>query len=629
MDIVTLDWETYYDKDYSLSKLSTEEYVRDPRFEAIGVGIKINNHPTDWYSGENFGGFLNSIKYDDKAILCHNTAFDGAILSWKFGIRPKLWLDTMSMARPTNALITGVSLKALANYFSLGEKGDEVINALGKRRRDFSVADMARYAIYCKTDVDLTYALFKKLVKGFPQSELMVIDQTLRMFIEPKLELDAPLLEKHLADVRHKKELLLDAVMKFTGDPDRVALKSRIMSNPKFAELLQQLGVDPPKKISKSTGAATWAFAKTDTRFTALAEHDNPVVQAVVAARLGARSTIEETRTESFLGIAGRGTLPVMLNYYGAHTGRFSGGGGINLQNLTRKSQLRHAIKAPEGYVVIPCDSSQIEARMLAYIAGQDDLVEAFAQRRDIYSEFASEIYGRPCSKAPEHSGDRFVGKTSILGLGYGMGADRFKETLAIGNGGIKAIITLEEAQSIVHKYRKKYPRIAALWSRAGDALRTMSSGGSGTLTTLNLEYNGEYITLPNGLKLHYPILQQTKDGFRYINNQRVLVKALQFRMSGGNLDELAWTYIYGAKLIENITQALARIVISEQMARVGQVYPVVLQVHDELVPLVREDVSDEARKFVRSVMSTAPKWAPGLPVACEDGVGRTYGSAK
>ncbi len=111
MDIVTIDFETYYDKDYSLSKMTTEQYVRSNLFEVIGVGIKVNNYPTDWYSGDNVGKFLNSLDYKDKAILCHNTAFDGAILSWHYGIKPKLWLDTLSMARPLHQMTGGVHSK--------------------------------------------------------------------------------------------------------------------------------------------------------------------------------------------------------------------------------------------------------------------------------------------------------------------------------------------------------------------------------------------------------------------------------------------------------------------------------------------------------------------------------------
>lgn len=406
MDIVTIDFETYYDKDYSLSKITTEQYVRSPDFEIIGVGVKVNNHPTDWYSGDNTGKFLTSLDYHDKAILCHNTAFDGAILSWHFGIKPKLWLDTLSMARPLHNVTVGGSLKALAQHYGIGEKGTEVVNAMGKRRADFTPEELARYAAYCVNDVEITYQLFKKLSRGFPIRELMVIDQTLRMYTEPVIELDVPLLEEHLAEVRRKKEELLAKSNMSIDD---------IMSNPKFAKALQELGVEPPRKVSARTGKETWAFAKTDKALTDLQDHPDERVQALVATRLGVKSTLEETRTENLIGVAERGCLPIMLNYYGAHTGRYSGGDKLNLQNLPSRggnNTIRRTLKAPDNHKLIACDSSQIEARMVAYIAEQQDLVQAFREGRDVYCEFASDIYGREITKADKI--ERFVGKSCL-----------------------------------------------------------------------------------------------------------------------------------------------------------------------------------------------------------------------
>lgn len=406
MDIVTIDFETYYDKDYSLSKITTEAYIRSPLFEVIGVGVKVNDGPVDTYSGDNPGKFLRSLDYTDKAILCHNTVFDGAILSWKFDIKPKLWLDTLSMARPKHASTVGGSLKALAQHYELGAKGEEVIHALGKRRADFSSAELAQYMRYCANDVDLTYALFRKLKKGFPVDELRVIDTTLRMYTEPMVELDEDLLQEHLARVLAGKLALMDSL----GGKG----KDMIMSNEKFAKLLRRRGVTPPMKTSPATGKETYAFAKTDLDFVELQDHHDPVVQALVCARLGLKSTLEETRTRNLTAVARRGPLPIMLNYYGAHTGRFSGGDKLNLQNLPSRGDntIRRALRAPEGHKIISCDSSQIEARMVAYLAGQADLVQQFRENRDVYSEFASEIYQRKITKADKV--ERFVGKTCL-----------------------------------------------------------------------------------------------------------------------------------------------------------------------------------------------------------------------
>jgi len=624
MDIVTIDIESYYDKDFSLSKMTTEQYVRSPLFEIIGVGIKVNDYPTDWYSGDNPGKFLKSLDYSKRAILCHNTAFDGAILSWLFGIRPRLWLDTLSMARPLHNVTVGGSLAKLVTYYGLGKKGDEVVAALGKRKADFTEPALAQYGEYCKNDVNLTKQLFDKMKVGFPSSELLIIDQTLRMYTEPTIELDVPLLEKHLEEVKTRKCTLMSDLGHGMGGALRV--QEMLMSNDKFANYLKSLGVEPPTKTSLKTGKESWAFAKTDKGMTDLLEHADERVQAAVSARLGVKSTLEETRTEALIGVAGRGRLPIMLNYYGAHTGRFSGGDKLNLQNLPSRGNttIRKALKAPEGHMLISCDSSQIEARTVAWVAGQDDLVQAFRDRRDVYSEFASEVYGRTITKADKV--ERFVGKTCVLGLGYGMGAEKFRRTLEIGQGGISVKIDINEAERIVRLYRQKNWKIVQFWQKCGNALRDMLYGGSNALHP-QVHYDKKGIRLPNGFYIQYPALRETANGFMYISDARTYQKALKDRvLTGAPPDDIAWTKVYGGKVTENIVQALAALVIREQMAAVGMHFKVAFQVHDEIIIAVPEDnaLADQAK--LEALMSTAPKWAPDLPVACESGMAANYG---
>ena len=616
MDIVTIDLETYYTKEYSLSKMTTEAYVRSPQFQVIGVGIKINNNPTDWYSGEGVGRFLKSLDYSNKAILCHNTVFDGAILSWHYGIKPKLWLDTLSMARPIHNISVGGSLSALATHYNLGTKGDEVVNAIGKRREDFTLEEISRYADYCVNDVELTYALFNKLKRGFPVSELLCIDQTLRMYTEPVIELDVPLLQQHLLEVQDKKSSLMQEVNCTVQD---------LMSNDKFASILQQLGVTPPRKTSLKTGKDAWAFAKTDKGMTDLLEHPDDRVQGVVTARLGVKSTIEETRTMSLIGVAQRGRLPIMLNYYGAHTGRYSGGDKMNLQNLPARGNntIRRALKAPDGYTLISSDSSQIEARMVAWVAGQTDLLDAFAEGRDVYSEFASEVYGRTITKTDKVA--RFVGKTCILGLGYGMGAEKFRRTLEVGQGGISVSIELNEAERIVRLYRQKNWKIVQLWQRCGSALTGMTQGGTGNIHDL-IPYDSSGITLPNKFQIKYPALRQTSNGFEYIADARTYRKYLKEPSSTDKQNEISWTRIYGGKVTENLVQALAAIVIREQMTAIGQHYHVAFQVHDEIIISTRDSDVDNAEQHLVRIMSTPPIWATDLPIACESGKAKNYG---
>ena len=624
MRIITIDFETYYSREYSLSKMTTESYIRDPRFEVIGVGIKVDDNPPDWYSGDNVGRFLNSLDYSKDAIVAHNTVFDGAILSWVYGIKPKFWFDTLSMARPFHHSTVGGSLKALANHYNLGQKGDEVIQALGKNRKDFSPQELDRYADYCLQDVNLTYELYKKLKVRVPVSELMIIDQTIRMYTEPSIMLDRKVLEQHLHKVREDKKKLIESLALKGVSEERV--KKALMSNQIFAKILETVGVEAPMKISLRTGKETYAFAKTDKEFTALLEHPNPKVQALVAARLGTKSTIEETRTENLIKVSDRGSLPILLNYYGAHTGRFSGGDKLNLQNLPRNGAIRKAITVPEGKILVACDSSQIEARMVAYIAGQDDLVQAFREGRDVYSEFATEVYGKRVTKADKI--ERFVGKTCILGLGYGMGHVKFRATLALGQGGIAVDIDENEARRIVNLYRQKNHKIVSLWHSCGHALTGMIAGSSGNICEL-LPYDKDGITLPNGLKIKYHALRNTSNGFEYIADARTFRKLAQKRILTGEQQKIDWTRIYGGKVTENVVQALARIVVAEQMASIGQSYRVAFQVHDEVIITTRENDLTNARQLVEKQMSTPPSWAKDLPVACESGVGYNYGDAK
>jgi 3'-5' exonuclease len=319
MRILTVDFETYYDRDYSLSKITTEEYVRSNLFETIGVAVKVDDEETRWVSGtdDEIREFLSQFEWGKSVALAHNAAFDMAILSWRYGIRPKLIADTLSMARAIHGTEVGGSLATLSQHYGLGEKGTEVVNALGKRRKDFYPEDLARYGQYCINDVNLTYRLFECLAGSFPISELQLIDLTVRMFTEPTLYLDKPMLEAHLASVKLSKDKLMQSIESVSRDT--------LMSNPQFAELLRKYGVEPPMKISTLTGRETYAFSKADEAFKALLEHENPTVQALVAARLGVKSTLEETRTQRFIEIQERGPLPVPLTYFAAHTGRWGG----------------------------------------------------------------------------------------------------------------------------------------------------------------------------------------------------------------------------------------------------------------------------------------------------------------
>jgi len=607
MKIITVDLETYYDKDYGLKKYTTEEYVRDDRFEVIGIAVKENDGVTEWFTGsmEEVRNFLSRYDWANSLVLAHNAQFDGAILSWHFNIKPKGWLDTLCMARAIHGVDAGGSLAVLVERYKLGEKGTEVNDALGYRRTDFSDYEMARYGKYCVNDVDLTWALFNTFMQnGFPKKELKVIDITLRMFIDPVLQLNLPLLEQHLEDTKNKKERLLEACL---------ADKDTLMSNDKFAEILQSLKVEPPTKISARTGKVAWAFAKTDEGFKELASFPDIRVQALVAARLGNKSTLEETRTQRFIDIAKRGDLPVPIKYYAAHTGRWGGDAKINLQNLPSRGQnagkLKRAIVPPEGYVIIDSDSSQIEARTVAWLAGQQDLVEAFERNEDVYKIMASAIYNKDESKVTAH--ERFVGKTTILGCGYGMGSTKFRAQLK--TFGVE--IEEGEANRIIEIYRQTYPKIPDLWKSAGRCLEAIITSKGADLGLAGvLEFSAEHkgFLLPSGLWQRYEGLEkivEPEGGTQY-----------QYKTRRGAVK------LYGGKVVENLCQAVARCIIAEQMIKIGQKYQVVLTVHDAVACIAKEEDKEEAIKYVMDCMRWRPEWAKTLPLNCEASYGNSYG---
>jgi DNA polymerase len=604
MNIITIDFESAYGGDLGFKTQTTEEYIRDPRFEVIGAAVQVNDGEPVWFSGthQKMLDFLNKYDWKNSLALAHNAPFDGAILNWQYGITPKGWLDTLSMARALHGTQVGGSLGVLAAYYGIGVKGEQVKQYINYFRENFNKEELADYGVYCKNDVVLTWDLFNSMSQGFPKVELRLIDLTVRMFTEPVLQLDKEMLDMHLTLEKARKAELLAAFDKDT-----------LMSNPQFANLLVSFGVTPPMKKSPATGKQTFAFSKTDEEFKALLEHPDTRVQAVVAARLGTKSTIEETRTERFIGIASRGPMPVPLRYYAAHTGRWGGDDKINLQNLQRTSPLKMAILAPYGDVMIDSDSSQIEARTLAWLAGQDDLVEAFDRGEDVYKIMASAIYGKAISAITKD--ERFVGKTTILGAGYGMGAVKFRAQLK--TFGVE--VSEDEAKRIIDTYRRTYPRIPELWKAAANVLpaiiseQTTSFGRGGILKV----DGSDGILLPNGLRLKYPNLRQKVDE----ENGKV---ELVYDTKKGKA--VIPNRIYGGKVVENVCQALARIVIGEQMLMIAKKYRVVMTVHDAVACIAPEAEAETAKEYVELCMRLRPSWAPELPLNCEAGYGKSYG---
>ena len=628
MNLITIDFETYYDSKIKLGfkHQTTEEYIRDKRFEVIGVGVKVDEQPTVWVSGgrDKLKEYLTSLDWDNRPLLCHNTLFDGAILSWHYGITPAFMFDTLCMARAIHGVEAGGSLKALAERYEIGVKGEEVIAAEGKARLDFNKEELARYGEYCKNDVDLTLKLFKILNKTFPDNELALIDMTLRMFTHPVFFVDDALLQERYEELKEDKQLLLEGLMEKLKCETAEAVRKRLASNKQFAEILVERGVSVPMKESKTTGKQTYALAKNDEEFLKLTEHDDPLIQQLCAVRLGTKSTIEESRIERFIDVGKRnkGRLPIPLKYYGAHTGRWAGSDKVNFQNLPsrdkKKKALKNAVVAPDDHIVINCDSSQIEARVLVWLAGQNDVVEQFRRGEDVYSLFASKIYDRPISKADPV--ERFVGKTCILGLGYGTGALKLQHTLKTQPPG--ASVTEDEAKEFVKTYRDTNDKVIDLWGEGDKVIKHLADWPDDSKTGKPIKpyYYGEHrclgvykegMRLPNGLMIRYPDLKLNTDESK---------SRYEYKSRKGPVS------LWGGSLVENVVQALARIIVGEQMLKINERYQVALTVHDAAVIVVPEAQKDEALAYIVECMSTPPEWARGLPVTCEAKYAHTYG---
>ena len=598
MQKITLDFETYYDSKVSLKKMTTMDYVRHEMFKVWGVGIKVEDGDTEWYSSndDEIERAFEEIDWADAMLICHNTPFDGYILSRHYGITPKYYVDTASMSR---ALYTSLpaSLKECAvRCFPNDEtmrKGEELADAKGVYHLDGELDDAI--GGYCIQDVELTKAIYDEMNLHMPKSEMDVIDLTCRMFCEPKLVVDREALTKYHEEIVTANETLIEK-----SGIDRDVLSS----NNKFAAYISHpLGLVPPTKLN-AKGESIPALAKNDKAFIQM-QRMYPEHKHVWDARTAVKSRIAETRAQRFLDATHEdGTISVPLRYYGAHTGRWSGTEKINMHNMPRNSPLRLALQAPKDHLVYVADLSQIEARMLAWLADEQSLLDQFKNGDDVYSIFASQMYGKPINKR-DHPTERFVGKTAILGLGYGMGAPKFRATLEAGASGPPVKLSEKEAWNAVSTYRNMYNQIPMLWKKIEIK----------TTATLNwtfhenwrcLEFMKKRIGLPNGLALRY-------------NNLRYEDNTLTY---DGPRNKKETTY--GGKLTENVVQALARLVISDAMVRIENDPTidanVVLTVHDEIVLVGRDTDPDGTMTKLIDHMCTPPIWCPDIPLDAEGG---------
>lgn len=607
---LVFDAETFYSDEYSLSKMSMDAYVRDPRFQLIGASYSWLNEPESavkWRIGPDVAKWAATVDWSQVCVVAQNAQFDSLILELILKVSPARYLCTMALGRLIDPHEKSHSLENMGLRYGLAtEKGHEVKEFMGLRLEDFRPDQLDRYGRYCDNDVIMERQLFN-IYMAHPcviGRELGLIDWTTKATCRPKIVIDRELmLTEHAAEVQRKNEILLTV----EGG------KGVLMSNQQFAAELELLCVPPPMKISATTKKPTYAFAKTDEEFLALQEHADPRVRVLVAARLGVKSTIYETRCKAFAEAALLGPLPFELRYAAAHTLRFGGSGGKNLQNLGRGSALRDALMAPEDLLFWVGDYAQIEARVLAVLAGQEDLVQAFRDGEDIYCKFGTQMYGYEITKADKEK--RQISKSASLGCGYGMGWKKF-----IGYAKIIAGVDLteEEAKNTVASYRRINFHISNFWKECERALFAIANGTEYTFGTdgcCRVDSRGN-IWVPGGTRISYPGLRRTKDpetgrdSWIYTSKGKIV-------------------FVHPGLVCENIVQMTARNVVAEAILRINKKYFVAGMAHDEVITLIPEAEKDEASAWCHQQMAQPVIWLPNLPVAVEYSVAKRYGEAK
>ena len=656
MHIVTLDFETYWDQasGYTLSKMTTEAYIRDPRFQAVVLCMSVDGEPLPSLEGpQAIAAGLEQRRnlIESSAVLAHHAHFDGLILSHHFNLTPKVWLDTLSMARALlSHKLKSLSLEKLLEHFGLGRKGDEVLRTSGMCFKDFTPEQLQKYTEYCQNDVDRTYELFLRLVQDFPADELKIIDTVVRMFTEPTLTIRSDLLRQWIIEMRERKEALLkEAGVELTT----------LMSNAKFADALTRLGVAPPMKVSPTTGKPAFAFAKTDEGLMELREHEDERVQVLVEARLGNKSTINETRAVRMAEMGERGAACIYLKYSGAtQTHRLSGGDSMNWQNLTKTRPprppqdgvqadlgrmvvtpddvgvvawttedevgtmdgsvyprkrchlfgLRDALEAPAGHALVVVDSANIEARILDTLAGQQDAVQRYRDKQDPYIELATAIYGRLIDREKDPN-ERQLGKVAKLGFGFGMGKEKAKTTVKAW--GLE--VPDEIVESAVDVYRERHPYVRSLWYRLEECFPAIISG-----TRMYVDPGRVLQTVPGGIRLPHG-LDITYHHLRRDPETR------EWKYWNGRYE----AHVYGGKATENVVQGLAYAVVGGQMAQLAKRWWVAHFIHDELILVVPLEEQHNALYDAVTTMQMSPTWWPALPLDAEGKIGLNYGRCK
>lgn len=686
-DIITLDFETYWSsKDYTLSKMGPISYIRDSRFEAQLLGIRVNDGPVYVFETTDIPYVLGQLRLDapNRITVGHNICgFDGLVLAERYGVHPWKVMDTIVAMRWCGlSRIMSESHATLTAFLQNGEKEAGTVISDGKHwPHDFTAEEREAFKRYCMNDVMQCYDNYADMSSTLPDDLYDSCTMTMRMATQSKFYLDRDMLLRYAAEQDAevaKARQDIQRLFQFSSDAE--FLKA-VRSAGTFTTMLRQLGVEPPMKFSeaktktavaKATAQAEYmkgtpegdrilaaiaggeydqyspALSKNDLEFTALLEHPDARVVQLVQTRLDHNSSILRSRTERFLALAESGLpMPVMLSLMKAHTSRFAAGSfegsdGLNVQNLNKRNPkqltLRMAIRVPAGHKLVAGDSSQVEARMLAYQANELVLLGHFREGRDPYSEQAALIYRVPADEihyGAKHGDKRLksyraVGKKAVLSAGYGVGARKFADTLL--REGIRLHDSIDKHYQLAAEahaiYRASNPNIVAFWKLCQGVIEDLASGGSGEFggpsgrsyrygwhAPLKGMKKEPTIWLPSGFPLIYHNLRCVAGDRRY--------EYVYDRPKGRSLVP---TRIYGGSLTENIIQGSAAQMLQWQaLGIMRDNITVAFNIHDAWGAVAPDEYVPVVEDRMKFWLNSVPSWLPGFPVACEVEVGEDF----
>lgn len=630
MKFLFFDFETFYTKDYSLRKMTTPEYIFHPQWETISCGVQIDDGPVDVVPGPDFGRWISALDPNEYTTVAYNALFDNAILAWRYNWVPRRMVDALGLARYSlSHILPRLSLEKVSEHFGLPAKGN--IMHLGLSYQDLVSRGLwSPHVDYTKGDVANCHTIFDRLAPGFPAGEWKVMDLVLRAAVQPQFQPNIEMLRAHHAKLVADKENLIE----------RSGLtREQLSSAAEFAAALELYGVTVEHK---ETDKGNWipAVAKTDNFMKELAEHDDEWVRTAAEARLGVKSTLEESRCARLLAIAElpwssvascpSPAMPIPLRYAGSHTQRLSGEWKINMQNLPkakpdRPAILRKSLEAPAGHTVVVADLGQIEARLTAWLS-HSPLIDAFRQGTDVYRAMAAEIFATPMEKVTDQQ--RFVGKSAVLGLGFGLGATNFYRKTVVNarlqGEDITSFFTPELAQQTVDVYRRVNKPTVQLWYLLDELLRSSWMGRKTPQRVGPVVISHGTVTGPGSLQMRYDVPYGPRDNPEEIVKYPAPREDIFYR-HGGRPHK-----IYGAAFLENIIQFLARIIFFNAAVRIAkQGYPMANTSHDEAGWVVLEKDVDAVKELVHRELTTPPSWAPDLPLKASVESGKSYGDAK